>query len=86
MYRTNVVLHTAAMMALGEARTIIKQGSHASNTSDENGKYKHPFMHEDPDVTEIYYPDSKTFSIKLQDARMSHPADETETDSLEKEL
>ena len=86
MYRTSVALLAAAMVALGEARTIVKQGSHESNTRDENGNFKHPFLHESPDVTTIIYPDSKTFSMKIQDTRTSHPADVAETDSLELEL
>ena len=64
MYSKSMALFTAAMVAfgsLGEARMIVKQGSHASNHFDENGNYKHPFQHEDPDVTSIYYPESKTF-------------------------
>ena len=65
MYRTSVALLTAVVVAFSEARTVVKQGSHASNTVDENGNYKNPFEHEDPDVTEIHYPDSKTFSVKI---------------------
>ena len=68
MYRTSVTLLASAMVALGEARTLVKQGSHESNTRDEDGNFKHPFLHESPDVTTILYPDSKTFSIKIEDS------------------
>ena len=75
MYRTSVALLLSAMVAWGEARTIVKQGSHESNTRDENGNFKHPFLHESPDVTTIIYPESNTFSIKIEDSRTSHPVD-----------
>ena len=65
MYHTSVALLVSAMVALGEARSIVKQGSHESNTRDENGNFKHPFLHESPDVTSIHYPDSNTFSVKI---------------------
>ena len=40
-------------------------GDHADHTKHMNGKFKHPFLHAPENIDNIHYPDSKTFSVKL---------------------
>ena len=44
-------------------RVLTLRGEHSSHTRDENGNFKHPFSEGDHEI--VHYPDSKTFSVKL---------------------
>jgi len=45
--------------------TITKLGAHSEHTRTESGEFKHPFLTESKEVTTIHYPDSKTYSLRL---------------------
>ena len=42
------------------------KGDHADHTTHPDGRFKHPFLHAPREVEHIYYPDQKTFSVRLQ--------------------
>ena len=50
---------------IADASHVTLQGKHEELTRDEHGKFKHPFLSQASDVSSIYYPDSKSLSIKL---------------------
>ena len=41
-------------------------GKIEDHSSDEHGKFKHPFLSQSSNVSQIYYPDSKVLSFKMQ--------------------
>ena len=45
---------------------ITLQGEQAELTRDERGNFKHPFLSQPSHVSSIYFPDSKSLSIKLR--------------------
>ena len=47
------------------APTESKQGPHESHTTDKYGNFKHPFLGSGSELRNIHYPDSNTFSVKL---------------------
>lgn len=52
--------------------SLTKYGAHESHTKHDDGRFKHPFAEEDESIRTIHYPDSKTFSVRLD--RMEFPS------------
>ena len=45
--------------------SLTREDEHSSYTSDSQGSFRHPFLEVGPEVTNIHYPKSSTFSVKL---------------------
>ena len=50
--------------AVQEEKTLTIEGPQSSHTLDDEGNFKHPFLGSEH-VDRIHYPDSSTFSVKL---------------------
>ena len=61
-----IFLISSANAETGQSPTINKQGAHSSHTTDELGNFVHPFLGASPELKNIHYPDSRTFSVRLE--------------------
>ena len=61
-----ILLISSANGFTGHSPTVNKQGDHSSHTTDELGNFVHPFLGASPEVRNIHYPDSRTFSVRLE--------------------
>ena len=47
-------------------RLLVVEGlTHEEHTTDADGNFKHPYLDESPELATIHYPESSTFSVKL---------------------